>query len=133
MKSWAIQVAVKTKLDAASALTALLNDGVNSIRDGVRQDDGFPYIAIYDVASQEEDTMAVNGLESLYSIHIWSRYKGQKEVRQIMDEVYNALHNQPLTISGSTHIMTLFKSSDTFTEEDGETRRGIANFRIVTE
>ena len=132
MKSWELQVAIKTKLDATSGLTDLLSNGTDSIRDDIREDDGFPYISIYDLASNENDTQVGNGIETLISIHAYSRYDGMKEVKQIMDEVYGALHSKSLTISGDNHISTRFSSSNTFLEADGKTRHGTINFVIDT-
>jgi len=133
MDLWSLQVAIKTKLDAQASLVALLNDGVDSIRDDVRTDDAFPYISIHDVSTKSMDTQTVVGTESLVSIHIYSRYSGNKELKEIMDEVYVALNRQPLTLATGTHISTLYTNSNNFTESDGFTRHGQINFSIVTE
>ena len=132
MNPFELQTAIKTKLDATSALTALLSNGVDSIRDAVRQDDSFPYLAIYEVASIENDTMTANGIDNLISIHIYSRYRGQLEIKNIMKEVYDALHKQALSLSSGNHVMTTFTSSSSFVEEDGLTRHSQINFKIVT-
>ena len=133
MNLFDIQVGVKSALDANATLLALLANGADSIRDDVREDDSFPYISIYEVASKEDDTMTSNGLSSLIAIHIYSRYRGNKEVKKIATEVYNTLHNTSLTLAENNHIFTIFTSVNFFVEADGMTRHGQINFKIVTD
>jgi len=133
MGMWDLQVSIKAKLDANSTLTGMLANGADSIRDFVREDDAFPYIVSSEVVSRESDTMLYNGYDNLVSIHVYSRYKGQKEAKEIAEQVYNSLHKQDLTMSSGTHILTKFNSANYLIDADGETRHVVMNFKIVTE
>lgn len=130
---WAVQQAVYSALSNASALTSQLAAGDDSIFDHVPEDSAFPYITIFETTAQPFDTQVGNGMDMIIGIHSWSRYRGEKEIKNIMAAVYDALHDTALTITGHTHILTRFLNSQAVMDPDGLTRHGVQQFRIITE
>ena len=62
---------------------------------------------------------------------IWSRYRGSKEAKEIMDRIHTLLHDSSLTVSGTNLINLRFEFSDLVRDPDGITRHGIMRFRAI--
>ncbi len=144
--SVAIEQAIYTKLRADVSLGALL---ANSILDG---DAGkavydrapqsnlselasgvFPFVVIGDDTAAEFDDDDTEGQETTLTLHAWSRYAGKKEVKQVLDAIYNALHDKPLTVTGQIVIFIFFEFMETIADPDGLTQHGVIRFRITTQ
>ena len=93
----------------------------------------FPYVTIGEDSVNEFDTDTDNGFDIDATIHVWSRYRGRREVKQIMGDIYNAMHLHDLAVSNSNTVLCLFQTADSFMDADGITRHGVITFRIVTE
>jgi hypothetical protein len=102
------------------------------VYDDVPQNAEFPYIVIGDDTSIPFDDDCNVGAESTITIHVWSTYPGRKEVKQIMDSVYNRLHRQNLPIAGGYSITLNAEYQDSFLDPDGTTRHGVIRFRLLT-
>lgn len=127
---WAVQQAVKAKLDAATALTAITS---TRIYDHVPQDTIYPYVVLGEMNATPMDTMTFTGMQIFLNVYCWSRNRGRREIRQMMEKIYEALNRQALTITGQHHIDTLFVSSSTSQDSDGLTYYGQQTFLIRTE
>ena len=55
-------------------------------------DNAFPYIEIGDAEAIPFDNDTDLGADVTTSVHVWSRYKGRKEVDEAMDAIYGLLH-----------------------------------------
>jgi hypothetical protein len=93
----------------------------------------FPYVVIGDTTAAPFDTDDINGQEHTVTLHIWDRYKGGKRVRQVMDAIYDALHEAELSVDGQNTIFCYFDFSESVPDPDIETRHGVARYRIVTQ
>lgn len=97
-------------------------------------DEDFPYIVIGLDGGRPFDTDSHLGKVFDIYLHIWSRYKGAKEVREIMDQIYARLHRAQLSASGVNIIDSLEVFSQVYLEPDGKTMHGIVRYRTtVTE
>ena len=67
------------------------------------------------------------------TIHVWSRYRGKKEAKQIQGEIYDALTRQELTVEDHDLVTIEFEYSDVVLDPDGQTRHGVQRFRAVVE
>jgi len=123
----AVQSAVYTALTGHAPLVAL----VTGIRDAVEQDTAYPYVTIGEDAHVEDDTDDRGARDCTITIHVWSRYRGRKDTKQIQGEIYNALHRANLSHSGYVFTDSHFLSSDSFMDSDGRTRHGVQTFRIL--
>lgn len=142
----AIQQAVFTMLRADSALGALLptsmfaGDAGKAVYDRPPQPDlaelastVFPFVVIGDDTAAEFDTDDADGQETTITLHAWSRYRGKKEVKQVLDALYNALHGVALTITGQISVYCFFEFMESMLDPDGLTQHGVIRFRIVTQ
>lgn len=127
-------------VELQTALFARLNSQLSvPVYDAVPQavdagdNSAFPYVTIGDDSASEFDTDTSTGFDTDCTIHVWSRYRGRREVKQIQKSIYDALHLHDLSVSGYHTVMVLFESADSFVDADGITRHGVSIFRIVTE
>ncbi len=130
---WAVQQSVFSRLAAHAPLTALLAQGAGSIFDVVTQDAPMPYAVLGEMESTELSTQQADGCDIVLSIHVLSRYRGFKELKNIMAEIRASLHNASFSVTGHTLVLCQFLSSSVTMESDGQTRRSIQKFRIITE
>ena len=115
-----VQAAVYT------ALSALGYDLYDAVPDAA----AFPYVVIGDIAEAADESHTRGGRELTATIHIWSRYAGMKEVRDIAGSVIGALHHKPLALTNWRHVQTVLEFFDVLREPDGVTRHGVLRFRI---
>ena len=94
-------------------------------------DTNFPYAAIGDASAEPFDNDSTLGGYVEATIHVWSRYKGRKEVDEALDAIYGLLHRAAFSAAGYKVVDCLFSFSDVFVESDGQTRQGVIRFRIT--
>ena len=140
----AIQQAIFTKLDGTSGVTTLLAAhafaaGKKAIYDRTPQaaapedNSAFPYIVIGDDTAAEWDTDDSAGQETKITLHVWSRYRGKRETKQILDALYAALHNATLTVTGHLALYCYWEFHESLEDPDGVTQHGVTRYRIVTQ
>lgn len=128
-----VQAAVYTRLRAFTALTALVGGGTPRIYDHVPENGAsFPYVTIGDIQSLPFDTKDTIGQDQTVTINVWSRYKGNKEVKQILDAIYDALHRHALSLASHATVDCQYEFAETYRDEDN-TRNGVIRFRITTQ
>jgi len=123
-----IDTAIYQRLIGDAALTAVVP--VSSIGSHLPQDGPFPHIRF----RFEDEDLGIKdegALSCTLIIDIWSDYKGEQQVRQVRDLVYNALQDTPLTIAGGDCFGTTFQGFVTFLENDGVVHHGVANFNLL--
>ena len=120
---------VYEKLTADSALVSLVNDAVF---DDVPQTQDYPFIAIGELVENEfnnDDPEQMN--EASLTIHTFSRENGRKEVNEIQERITQLLHRASISASGFNFISIDHEQSQSFTDADGKTRHGVAEFKIL--
>lgn len=131
--SFALQQAIFTRLAADAGVLALLG-GAPRIHDDVPQGNAaFPYITFAETTVRDWSTASEDGAEHIVTLHAWSRAAGAREAKEILGAVRTALHDQALTLSGHRLVNLRQEFADTRREPDGDTFRGLARFRAVTE
>ena len=125
---FALQSSIYTALNV-SAITTTLACGVY---DEVVEGNSYPFIRLGEETAIDYSTNNLVGAETTINIHIWSRYKGSKQTKQIMDKVHDLLHDVSLTVSGVNLINLRFEYSDIMRDPDGITRHGVMRFRAIT-
>jgi hypothetical protein len=118
-----IQAAIYTKVSAIGYPTF----------DSVPQESAFPYIVIGDDTSIPFDTDDSLGSETTCTIHVWSRHRGRKEVKEIMRTLYEALHRAEFPIIGGALIECQAEFEESFMDADGLTRHGVIRFRLLVD
>jgi len=128
-----LQTAIYTALTGNTALMAIVTGGVH---DHVPQSDdgeplkGYPYLVIGDETVFASNTDDSSESEHNIQIDVWSRYRGRKEIKQIMSAVHTVLHRTELTVENATFVHTEFDDIDIFLEPDGLTRHGVMQFMV---
>ncbi len=125
---FALQSSVYTALNV-SAITSTLSCGVY---DEVVEGNSYPFITLGEETAIDYSTNNLVGAETTINIHIWSRYKGSKQTKEIMDKVHDLLHDVSLTVTGVNLINLRFEFSDIMRDPDGITRHGVMRFRAIT-
>ena len=122
-----LQTTVYNALLGSSPLTTKL--GGNNIYDFVPENTAFPYVKIGDQTMVDDGTKTKKGTDFTLMIHTFSRYRGSKEIKEIMSLVYDVLHESSLSVSGAMNNMR-FEFSDIIKENDGLTTHGVQRFRV---
>lgn len=123
-----LQSAIYTALNVNS-ITNTLNCGVY---DEVVEGNSYPFITLGEETAIDYSTNNLVGAETTVNVHIWSRYKGSKETKEIMDKIHDLLHDVSLTVTGVNLINLRFEYSDIMRDPDGITRHGVMRFRAIT-
>jgi len=122
-----LQKSIFNALDGDSNLQSLVTD----VYDFVPESTAFPYVKIGEETSIDNGTKTLQGNEHTLVIHTFSRYRGSKEVKEIMSRIYALLHESSLSVSGASLVNLRFEFSDVIKENDGFTSHGIQRFRAV--
>lgn len=121
--AWPLQQAVVAALKAALPVPVL---------DHVPPETRPPYVKVGEFVAADTSTKVEEGEETSLTIHVWSIYKGSREVREIMGQIKAALHLRPLTLSGHALVTLRFVSAQDFDDPDGITRHGVVRLRALT-
>lgn len=136
----AIQTAIYSRLTNYTALTNLLSSDYSTTavfdyvpeRTDPESTDGFPYVVIGEDTMNPWDTNTETGTEATLTIHCWSVSGNFEEIKNIQQQIYNALHRYDgLTVSGYTVIGIDLEFQDSTRDPDSFTRHGVQRFRLV--
>lgn len=136
--AWPCQQALFSLLTGSSALADLVG---TRIYDDAPQSVTFPWLEIGDGQIVPDDTSASDdsspevtgdsGVSDFYDLHIWSRYAGKKEIRQISDVLHSLLHEANLTIEGRASALCWIRSERFLRDPDGQTRHSVVSIEII--
>lgn len=122
--SWALQQALFAAIGTAVS--------PHSVYDAVPQDAAYPYVTLDSEAVDNADFLSSRMDRRFVYLNVWSAYKGQKEVKEIMAQIDAALHEQPLSLSTGSVVSVRVERKDTIRDVDGETFTGRITLRILT-
>jgi hypothetical protein len=125
---FALQSRIYSTLNGDSNLTSTLGA---SIFDDVPQGSSYPFVTIGEEQSNEYGTMDLDGTDTAITIHVWSRYDGAKETKEILDRIHTLLHDSSLSVTGYNLVNLRFEFSDIMRDPDGVTRHGVIRFRAI--
>lgn len=104
---------------------------VKGVFDAVPEGQAFPYVTIGEDTVVDWSTKTNAGEEITHTIHVWSRYAGKKEAKEILSMVLEAITKQPLVLTGGFSVdYTAMDFMEVFTDEDGLTRHGVLRIRF---
>ena len=116
--------AVYAKLNATSGLTGIVSESLNDT-------DSFPKIWLEDGGADDWSNKDDDGLDAIVNLHIGSRYRGTKELRELMSKCHTALHFVDLTLANGQSVLCQFLRHDIVTDSDGTTRHGVMRFSLL--
>jgi hypothetical protein len=122
-----LQKSIFNALDGDSTLQNLVTD----VYDFVPENTAFPYVKVGEETSIDNGTKTLQGNEHTLVIHTFSRYRGSKEVKEIMSRIYTLLHESSLSVTGASLVNLRFEFSDVIKENDGFTSHGLQRFRAI--
>lgn len=128
ISQFALQSKIFTTLNTDNTLTSTL--GAN-VFDDVPEETAFPLVVLGEDTTVDFSTKDLIGSETTINIDVFSRYRGSKETKEIMDRIHTLLHDSSLTVSGVNLINLRFEFSDVIRDPDGITRHGIMRFRAI--
>jgi hypothetical protein len=124
MKDLQIQKAVYTTLKGALSVP---------VYDHVPQKTAYPYVVVGDDTAIPWDTDDSLGTEATVTVHAWSQYRGAAEAKQLLGQIYAALHRADIAVQNAHTIESIAEFQQTIVESDGLTRHGIIRFRITVD
>ena len=131
LHTWELQKSIYAALVAAN-ITDANGDAITGVFDDVEEGTAYPYITVGEETAIDAGTKDKDAHEHSITLHIWSQYRGgRKEVKEIMQQVFSALHNNDITISGASLVNIRHEFEQTLVEADGITRHGVMRFRVV--
>lgn len=117
-----------------NALTALglrVYDAAPQAADGGDQGE-FPYVDIGVIAFADFDTKDRNGFDFVARLHTRSRSGSMLETKTIQGQIYAALHNGSLAITGFNSVLLRRELSDVTRAADGSFH-GVCEYRGLIE
>ena len=123
-----LQKTIFDVLNGDSNLTSTLGA---SVYDFVPDSTAFPYVKLGEETAIDNSTKSLQGNEHTLVIHSFSRYRGSKQIKEIMSRIYALLHESSLSVSGASLVNLRFEFSDVIKENDGLTSHGLQRFRAV--
>lgn len=92
----------------------------------------YPYVVYHIPDSNEWDADGCNGEEHSVYIHVWDDKEGSKRAREIMQRVYELLHDNE-AFSLTDHKLVNCQRVTRSVSREGQLYHGIEIFRAVTE
>lgn len=126
-----LQTAIFQALSADSALVAEL--GGARIFDQAPASVSFPYITFGRTSVYDWSTGTESGTEQLFTLHIWSKARGKKEVLEIMELARLRLDNAALPLAGHHLVNLRLEFAEARYDDDLAVHHGLLRFRAVTE
>jgi hypothetical protein len=102
-----------------------------SVYDDVPEGTSYPYVVIGEETAINAGTKNLDGVEHTLTLHVWSGYRGRREIKEIMQSIYSLLHDTAITVTGASLVMIRQEFATTLEEADGITRHGVMRFRVV--
>ena len=122
-----LQKTIYTALNSDATLSAM----ITGVYDDVPEGSTYPYVVIGEQTAVNFGSKTLDGLEYTLTVHVWSQYRGRKEAKEIMERIYNILHESNLSVTGANLVNLRQEFETTLVDSDGITRHGIMRFRAV--
>lgn len=122
--SFALQVALAERLEAELSCP---------LYDGAPMNAPMPYVSIDSETVTNDDPLSRRRDLRLFYLSVWSDFKGQEQVKQIMAEIDAALHERPMPLTTGRVVSVRVIRKQSNRDSDGITYQGSVTLRIITE
>lgn len=129
---WALQTAVRAHVLGDATLLTLLGDPPR-VYDQPPRDAVFPFLTFGRAETRPLDADAPGALAHVLHLHVWSRYGGRKEVKDIIAALRASLADASLAVAGHALVSLRVTFTDVLRAPDGRTSQGILRLRAVTQ
>jgi hypothetical protein len=108
---------------------------VSGVFDLVPEDTAYPYVQIGEALDSPRGAHGNHGRETVLTLHVWSKYRGNAEAHRIGALVMAVLDHQVLDVEGLHHVSTRYEQGLTMTDPEppGDIRHLVQRYRITTE
>lgn len=93
----------------------------------------FPYLVFGPIQITPYDTKTEIGFEQIVTLNVWSRYRGSKEVKDILQATYDVLHRASLSVTSEVDLTCEFHSAEIAPENDGLTYSAAVRYSVITQ
>jgi len=116
------------------ALLAAIKSAVDcDVWDAVPQGSAYPYVTIDSIMSLPDEFLTLQSETRFIYLGVWSRQYGQAEVIQIMSQIRDSLHEQPLALESGSVVSVRVERQRTVRESDNLTYMGNVTLRVITQ
>ena len=126
-----LQKAVFDALGADPTLTGAL--GADRIFAQAPANVTFPYITFGRTSVYDWSTGTEKGTEQLFTLHIWSKAKGNKEALEIMEMARWVIEDKSLPLDTQHLVNMRLEFAEERYDEDQAVHHGMLRFRAITE
>src|SRR5262245_22920945 len=126
-----LQEGIFTALGHDPALTAAL--GGSRIYDQAPGSAAFPYITFGRTSVYDWSTGTEKETEQLFTLHVWSKAKGNKETLQVMETARWLLDDKSLPLENDQLVNLRLEFAEARYDDDLAVHHGLLRFRAVTE
>jgi Protein of unknown function (DUF3168) len=113
------------------AIYTVLKNGLTiPVYDDVKVNTTFPYVTIGEDTAVDDSSKVDSNQEFTVNIHVWSRERGRWQAKQIISDIDDLLHEQPLYLTSGSVCSVHRDSSQTFLDPDGLTIHGVVIFKV---
>lgn len=102
------------------------------VYDEVPDNAQMPYITIGEETADDWSTKTGQGIRSRFNVHVWSDYKGMKELKTIVDQVINALNYKTFTADNTTLVLVRLDTLNIVKDPEENVRHAILRFEILS-
>lgn len=131
-----IQQAIYDALVPGGTLDATLAGlGVTGVFDlqGIPENQSFDYITIGNALEIPWNTLGLRGYQLTYTIDIWTRQRGTKNVDAMVARINDLLDQQHLMLPTQSHVGTLYDRAQHVLQPDGLTLHVPLRYIIYTQ
>lgn len=123
--SFELQGAIYSALNTLSP--ALASGGIHA---PAPQNATLPYVEIGESDAIDVDVQTRKGLEETVTIHVWTAPGSQRDAKQIMSRIRDALHAKTLTVTGRSAALSMVRSTRVFTDDDEQSVHGVITVTV---
>lgn len=120
-----LQEAIYTTLTADDALTALAG-----VYDEPPEPAPYPHVVIGEIQENRLDAHDQQGLETEVTLHIWSKYRGYRELQRILTHLDRLLDRQALLVEGFTKVSIARDWHQMMRDSDPDIRHCPVRYRV---
>lgn len=122
-----VQTEIVKLIKTSNAIAAIVK---TRIYDTVPDKAKFPYINIPPFDSPTEETKDKDGQVHDFQIDTWSRTSGQKQTRELIKAIRDAVHRVPFTITGASILFSRVTNTRVLMDSDKRTIHGMVEMQI---
>lgn len=123
---WPLQSAVYAALTGSTPLMALITGVFDEVPDGQT----YPYVTLGSMVETADDAHDHQGLDSLVTIHVWSKKPGVKEAATIFAALDAVIDRQTLAVAGFSNVQIWQDTHMTVRDPDPLIRHINAQYRV---